>query len=51
VPEVLGTSGTAPSAAAEDEVGTAAIVAGTAEVAYAAAAAGAGTEVECCCQT
>jgi hypothetical protein len=52
VPEVLGTSGPAPSAAtAEDEAGTAAVAAGTAEVASAAAATGAGTEAECCCQT
>jgi hypothetical protein len=49
VPEVLETSGPVPpAAAAGDEAGTAAVTAGTAEVA--SAAAGAGTEAECCCQ-
>jgi hypothetical protein len=52
VPEVLGTSGPVPPvAAAGDEAGTAAVTAGTAEVASAVAAAGAGTEAECCYQT
>jgi hypothetical protein len=49
VPEVLEASGPVPpAAAAGDEVGTATVTAGTAEV---ASAAGAGTEAECCCQT
>jgi hypothetical protein len=53
IPEVLGTSGPVlpAAAAAEDEAGTADVVAGTAEVASAAAAEGAGTEGEYCCQT
>jgi hypothetical protein len=52
VPEVLGTSGPVLPAAATagDEVGTAAVTAGTVEF-TSAAAAGADTEAECCCQS
>jgi hypothetical protein len=50
MPEVLGTSGSIPpAAAAGDEAGTAAVAAGTAESASAATAAGAGTEATWCC--
>jgi hypothetical protein len=53
VPEVLEASCPIPpaAAAAGDEAGTAAVTAGTAEVASTAIAAGAGTKAECCCQT
>jgi hypothetical protein len=53
VPEVLEASGPVPPAATAtgDEAGIAAVAAGTAEVASTAAAAGVGTEAECCCQT
>jgi hypothetical protein len=52
VPDVLEASGPVPPvAAAGDESGTAAVAAGTAEVASVATAAGAGTEAECCYQT
>jgi hypothetical protein len=51
VPEALEASGPVPPAVAEDEVGTAAVAAGTTRSASAAAAAGTGTEAECCCQS
>jgi hypothetical protein len=50
VPEALEASGPVPPAAAEDEVGTAAVTAGIMEMASAAAG-GTGTEAECCCQS
>jgi hypothetical protein len=50
VPGALEASDPVPPAAAEDEVGTAAVAAGTTGSASAAAATGTGTEVECCYQ-